>query len=220
MPRGKFGKLCLKPPGALTPRVHMGPIVEAAGPRRSAKLPPPCLSKDVPHDRSLRSLSIYVSDSRVFAFSTSVSHLMVSFSFCTLSKSALKATTSSDTDTIPTLAVPALGAVPAILFTAVPVPDAHQTSFTTLALPVPSRCTRPLLATVPVKFCTLSTQLPKNVYVVPLARLNTCSDPNTPPPAPGLIYRYIVLGCGSFVRGRKGNRVDSRPLYINEEITW
>ena len=37
-----------------------------------------------------------------------------------------------------------LGAVPPIFSSAVPVPDGHRTSFTTLAIPVPSRCTRPL----------------------------------------------------------------------------
>ena len=30
-------------------------------------------------------------------------------------------------------------------------------------------------------------------------------------------YDKILLGCGSFVRGRNRKRVDSRPLYINEE---
>ena len=61
IPRGKFVKLCLKPPVALTPRVYMGPIVEAAVPRRSDELPPPSPSKDVPTDLSLRSLSNFAS---------------------------------------------------------------------------------------------------------------------------------------------------------------
>ena len=83
--RGKFGKFGLKPPAALTPRVHMGPIVKTAVPRRSAELPPPCLSKDVPHDRSLRSLSNSVSHFRFCS----------SFSFFILSKLTLKAVSVS-----------------------------------------------------------------------------------------------------------------------------
>ena len=97
IPRGNFGKFCLKQPAALTPRVHMGPIVEAAVPRRSDELPPPSPSKDEPTDLSLRILSK---------------------PFFSLSNLALKAaTSSSDATIIPSLAVPALGAVPAIFFT-------------------------------------------------------------------------------------------------------
>ena len=69
-----IGKLCPKPSPALTPRVHMGPIVEAAVPRRSAELPPPSPSKNVPNDLSLRSMfavssprSLVVNSSRSFA---------------------------------------------------------------------------------------------------------------------------------------------------------
>ena len=85
IPRGKLGKFCLKPPAALAPRVHMGPIVETAVPRRSAELPPPCLSKDVPHDRSLRSLSNSVSHFHFYSY----------FSFFILSKLTLKAVSLS-----------------------------------------------------------------------------------------------------------------------------
>ena len=81
----KIRQILLKPPAALTPRVHMGPIVETAVPRRSAELPPPCLSKDVPHDRSLRSLPNSVSHFRFCS----------SFSFCILSKLTLKAVSVS-----------------------------------------------------------------------------------------------------------------------------
>ena len=41
------------------------------------------------------------------------------------------------------------------------------------------------------------------------------SDANTPPPASGPIYRYIVLGCGSFVRGRKRKKGDSIPFILS-----
>ena len=101
IPRGKFGKLCLKPPVALTPRVHMGPIVEAAVPRRSDELPPPSPSKDVPNDLSLRSLSNFASVSRFFA-------LMAPNSLCALAKAARNAATSfSDKTVTLRLAVPA-----------------------------------------------------------------------------------------------------------------
>ena len=86
--RGTYGKLCPKPPPVLTPRVHMEPIVGAAVPRRSAEPPPPCSSKDGPSGLSLRSLSNIASFSAASA----------SFSFCILSKSALRAAISSDTD--------------------------------------------------------------------------------------------------------------------------
>ena len=70
------------------------------------------------------------------------------------------------------------------------------------------------MATVPARtkcpenVCTSPARL-TNVYVAPLARLNTAQTP-----IPSCLHqaRYIVLGCGSFVRGRKRKRVDSRPL--------
>ena len=129
IPRGKFGKFCLKSPAVLTPRVHMRPIVEAAVPRRSDELPPPSPSKDEPTDLSLRILSK---------------------SFFSLSNLALKAaTSSSDTTIIPSLAVPALGAVPAIFNSVIRSPDGDRKS---LYVPPDSQ---------------------KCVYVAPLARLNT-----------------------------------------------
>ena len=64
--RGIYDKPCPKPPPTLTPRVHMGPIVVAAVPRRSAE-PPPCPSKDVPIDLSFRSLSNFAWYSRFAA---------------------------------------------------------------------------------------------------------------------------------------------------------
>ena len=109
VPRGTYGKLCPKPLPVLTPRVHMGPIGEAAVPRRSAEPPPPRSPKDVPNDLSLRSLipcsrfsaslasfsSCTLSNSACVA---SFSLFIVSFFRCTFSRSALKAATSSDTD--------------------------------------------------------------------------------------------------------------------------
>ena len=134
--RGTYGKLCPKPAPALTPRVHIGLIVEAAVPRRSDKLPPPSPLKDVPNDLSLRSLSNFASYSRFFASATS-------FSFCALSKSARKAATSSFDKTI-------------ILYLAVPAPSSCP-SYILLRCPGPrwppyqlyhTRCSLPLMATV------------------------------------------------------------------------
>ena len=88
IPRDTYVKLCSKSAAVLTPCAHMEPIVGTAVPRRSAELSPPCLSKNVPHDRSLRSLSNSVSHFRFCS----------SFSFSILSKSALRAAISSDTD--------------------------------------------------------------------------------------------------------------------------
>ena len=93
IPRGTYGKLCPKPAPALTPRVHIGPIVEAAVPRRSDELPPPSPLKDVTNDLSFRSLSNFASYSRFFASAAS-------FSLCALSKSAREAATSSFDKTI------------------------------------------------------------------------------------------------------------------------
>ena len=87
----------------------MGPIVGTAVPRRPAELPPPCLSKDVPHDLSLRNL---IPCSRFSASLASFSSCNLansacaaSFSLFMVSRSALKAATSSssNTDIIPTL---------------------------------------------------------------------------------------------------------------------
>ena len=68
----------------------------------------------------------------------------------------------------------------------------------------------PFLYGPSLNICTPSLRFTK-CAVVPVARLNTCSDANTPPPAPG---RYIVLGCGSFVRGRKRKKGDSIPFIL------
>ena len=95
--------------------LHGTHIVEAAVLRRSAELPPPCPSKDVPNDLPLRSLSNFASYSRFFASVTSFSRCtlsrsarVASFSLCTLSESARKAaTSSSDKGIILYLAVPA-----------------------------------------------------------------------------------------------------------------
>ena len=93
------------------------------------------------------------------------------------------------------------------------VPIGHELSYSipahtyiSLAVPVPLRSQLKHLYTVsPIhKMCSR-----------PQARLNTCSDANTPPPAPGPIYRYIVLGCGSFVRGRKRKKGDSIPFILS-----
>ena len=208
IPRGKFGKLCLKPPVALIPRVHMGPIVEAAVPRRSDELPPPSPSKDVPNDLSLRSLSNSASHSRVFA-------LMAPTSLFAFAKSARKAATfSSDRAITLQLAVPAprrclsyilpplsrspMVTVPAISHLLFPSPFGHG---------------------CPVKFCTPPSRL-TNVYVAPLARLNTCSNANTPLPTPWPdISIYRVMNRQLRQRQKEKRRVDSRPLYINEKIT-
>ena len=100
----------------------------------------------------------------------------------------------------------------------------HELSFTIPAVSSPlatSSATPYLPLAVPVP---LRSQL-KHLYTVspihkmccrPQARLNTCSDANTPPPAPGPIYRYIVLGCGSFVRGRKRKKGDSIPFILSK----
>ena len=168
----------------------MGPIVEAAVPRRSDELPPPSPSKDVPNDLSLRSLSNFASVSRFFA---------------TARKAA---TSSSDQTIILYLAVSASWSCPSYIFLRCLGPrwSPYQLYHT--------RSSRPLLATVPAgtkcpeNVCTSPTRL-TDVYVAPLARLNTAQTP-----IPSCLHqaRYIVLGCGSFVRGRKRKRVDSRPL--------
>ena len=83
IPRETYVKLCSKSAAVLTPRVHMKPIVGTAVPRRrSAELSPPCLSNDVPHDRSLRSLSY-----SFFYFMASFSCFMASPSLRILAKS-------------------------------------------------------------------------------------------------------------------------------------
>ena len=218
IPQGKFSKFCLKPPAALTPRVHMGPIVETAVPRRSAELPPPCLSKDVPHDRSLRSLSNSVSH---FRFCSSFSFFILSkltlkansVSRWTLSKSALRAAISSDTDITLSLGPSPFGhgcpvkvCTPLFRLTNVytsPLwPDWTHTS---LAVPVPSRSQLEHSYTIsPVhKMCTS-----------PLGPTKHSSHANTPLLTPGPIYWYIVLGCGSFVRGRKRKKGDSIPFIL------
>ena len=136
VPRGTYGKLCPKPPPVLTPRVHMGPIVEAAVPRRSDEIPSPSPSKDVPNDLSLRSRSNFASVSRFFA-------TMAPTSLFALSKSARNAATSSSDKTI-------------ILYLAVPAPR-RCLSYILLCCFGPrwppyqlylTRCPRPLMATV------------------------------------------------------------------------
>ena len=97
-----------------------------------------------------------------------------------------------------------LGAVSAIFSSAVPVPDGHRTSFTTLTIPVPSRCTRPLFGHGP--------SYKNYVRRLPDSQLKR----QYPLPTPGTsTYRYIVLGCGSFVRGRKRKKGDSIPFILS-----
>ena len=146
VPRGTYGKLYPKPLPVLTPRVQMGPIGEAAVLRRSAEPPPPRSPKDVPNDLSLRNLipcSRFSASLASFSSRTlSNSACEASFSLFMVSRSALKAATSSDTDinyTLACLLSQPLGAVSAIFSSAVPVPDGHRTSYTSLAVPVPSR---------------------------------------------------------------------------------
>ena len=93
-----------------------------------------------------------------------------------------------------------LGAVSAIFSSAIPVPDGHRTSFTKLAIPVPSRCTRPLFGHGPSS--------KNSVRRLPDSQLKR----QYPLPTPG---RYIVLGCGSFVRGRKRKKGDSIPFLLS-----
>ena len=183
VPRGTYGKLCPKPPPVLTPRVHMGPIVEAAVPRRSDELPPPSPLKDGPSDLSLRSLSNVASYSPASAF----------FSRCTLSKLALKpATSSSDRGIIPWLAVPA---------------PRRCLSYILLRCSGPRWPPYQLYLTrsstwnkISRKSLYVARPTDKCVYVASLARLNTAQTP-----IPRCLHqaRCIVLGCGSFVRGRK-----------------
>ena len=93
-----------------------------------------------------------------------------------------------------------LGAVSAIFSSAVPVPDGHRTSFTTLAVPVPSRCTRPLFGHGP------------SYKIMYFACPTHSSNANTHCQHQA---RYIVLGCGSFVRGRKRKKGDSIPFILS-----
>ena len=136
IPRGTYGKLCPKPAPALTPRVHIGTIVEAAIPRRSDELPPPSPLKDVPSGLSLRSLSNFASYSRFFASAASIS-------LCALSKSARKAATSSFDKTI-------------ILYLVIPAPSSCLSYILPRCLGprwppyqlYHTPCSRPLMATV------------------------------------------------------------------------
>ena len=88
-----------------------------------------------------------------------------SFFRCTLSKSALKAaTSSSERGIIPWLAVPAPWRCLSYILLCYSVPDGHRKS---LYVPPDSQ----------------------NVYVAPMARFLHSSDANTPLPTPGPIYR-------------------------------
>ena len=147
VPRGTYGQLCPKPPPVLTPRVHMGPIVRAAVPRRSAERPSPRSLKDVPSDLSLRNFIPY---SRFSASLASFSRCTLSNSACVascfcciLSKSALKAaTSSSDRRITPWLAVPAPRRCLSYILLRYLVPDGHQKR---LDVPPDSQmCTSPL----------------------------------------------------------------------------
>ena len=83
-------------------------------------------------------------------------------------------------------------------------PDLTHTS---LAVPIPHGPS--------LNVCTPSLRFTK-CAVAPVARLNTCSNANTPLLTPGQsTYRYIVLGCGSFVRGRKRKKGDSIPFILS-----
>ena len=149
VPRGTYGKLCPKPPPVLTPRGHMEPIVGAAVPRRSAELPPPCSPKDVPNDLSLRNLipcSRFSASLASFSSCTLAnSACAVSFSLFMVSRSALKAATSSDTDIILSLlTVPAPRRCLSYILLRCSGPrwppyQLHHARYTR-----PSRCTRPL----------------------------------------------------------------------------
>ena len=153
----------------------------------------------MPNDLSLRSLSNSASYSRFFA---SFSCCMVSFSRCTLAKSARNAATSSSDKTI-------------IHYLAVPAPR-RCLSYILLCCSGPrwppyqlylTCCSRPPMATVLAgtkcseKVCTSPARL-TNVYVAPLARLDTAQTPISSSVHQANIS-IIVLGCGSFVRGRK-----------------
>ena len=91
-----------------------------------------------------------------------------------------------------------------IFSSAFPVPDGHHTSFTTIAIPVPSRCTRPLFGHGP--------SYKNYVRRPPDSQLKRQYPLPTPGPS---IRRYIVLGCGSFVRGRKRKKGDSIPFIVS-----
>ena len=142
----------------------MGPIVEAAVPRRSDELPPPSLLKDVPNDLSLRSLSNSASYSRFFA---SFSCCVVSFSLYGLAKSAPNAATSSSDKTIILQLVPTPRRCPSYILLGCSGPrwPPYQLYLT--------RSSRPPMATVlsetkcTEKVCTSPARL-TNVYVAPL----------------------------------------------------
>ena len=216
VPRGTYGKLCPKPLPVLTPRVHMGPIGEAAVPRRSAEPPPPRSPKDVPNDLSLRNLIPY----------SRCSASLASFSSCTLSNSAF-----FPASRFPFPAVPSPGQLSKRQPT--PIQTLHSSL---LAVPAPRRCLSYILLRssgprwppyqLYLTRCprSLTAQLERLYTACPVhkmctsplvARLNTGSNANTHCQDQAR-YIDIVLGCGSFVRGRKRKKGDSIPLYINE----
>ena len=180
----------------------MGPIVGTAVPRRPAELSPPCLSKDVPHDLSLRNL---IPCSRFSASLASFSSCNLansayaaSFSLFMVSRSALKAATSSDTDIILSLAycpspsaLSQLYSPPLFRSPMATVPASpHSLYPSPLAVPVPS------LVTVPA------------IKIMYVARPTHSSNANTHCQHQA---RYIVLGCGYL--GVLGSQCYTRPRY-------
>ena len=144
----------------------------------------------------------------------SFSRRMVSFSRCTLSKSALKAaTSSSDRGMLLWLVVPAPRRCLSYILLRYSVPEDHRKrlyvppdSQNVYVAPLArlntylTRSFRPPRPRMTSKILYAAFPAHKCVYVAPLARLNTSQ---TPIPRCQHQARYIVLGCGSFVRGRK-----------------
>ena len=158
------------------------------------------------------------------SFSCWCSRCMVSFSRCTLAKSALNAATSSpDRGLIPSLAVPAPRRCLSYILLHYAVPDGHRKLLYVAALArlntYLTRSFRPPRLRVSINFfCTPPSRL-TNVYVAPLARLNTALTPILRCLHQADISIYRVRMRQLRQRPKEKRRLTQDPCYIIEEIT-